>query len=338
MAVWGASAETDAITASTHDFIDKHAQQIVSNSMPMTKLVKKHGQIHHEGGQYGFFPTIDTELGNAAVYPGDTSIDLSALIGTDDVLGSPKVDWTFFYNFVFYSHAQHTYNIGSHAKKQAAVNYGVILANVMLTDTAKLLETQITSGTGAGNNSRGLLNLFDTTEADYYGWDLTDVNAQPSVVTIVTGNLEDLTARDLIEARNAVYDNGRYIDHMLMNVDAMTQIQMILDDTISRTNDSGTPNIGYDSFTLFNNIDYTMSKHMPSNRIWLLNWGNEVDTPDSEKSGSFFHLCFADPEPGFMQTDWEAWPLFPATGYMFHAGAFWFICVNPPRQAQIKWT
>lgn len=338
MAIWGASGITDAIAASTHDFIDTNAQQVVTNSMPLVSLIKKKGKMDFRGGVYAQFPTIDTELGNAVTYPGDTSVDLSTLIGTDDVLGSPLVDWTYFYSYVFYSHAQYVQNIGGHAKKQAAVNYGNILAMTALTDVAKLLETQWTSGTGAGNDGRGLANLFDPTEADYYGFDLTDAAIAPSSVTIATGNLEDMATADIIEARNAVYDNGRYTDHALMGVDAMSQIQAMLDDTISRTNDSGKPNIGYDSFTFFNKMEYTMSRHMPTNRIWMLNWGNEVDTPDSTKSGKFFRCGFADAAPGFMKTDWAAWPLFPATGYMFFAGAFWFICTNPLRQSQIRWT
>jgi len=86
MAIWGVSGITDAILASTQDYMDSNAQQVVTNSYPFTKFIKEFGQIIFRGGTYAIFPTIDTELGNAVMYDGTNQTLTPA---AEDVLGAP---------------------------------------------------------------------------------------------------------------------------------------------------------------------------------------------------------------------------------------------------------
>ena len=183
---------TDALTAVTHAFIDDNAEQIVTNSMPVTKLVKQHGDVQMHGGTIAQYPIIDSELGTAAMYDGGTSTTISQT--THDLLGAMEGTWGFFYGYAFYSHAQWVKNIGGHASKEAAMNYGTVLVKAFLTDLAKLIETQIISGDGTSNAIKGLAKLFDTAETDYYGYDLTGSDG-PSSVTIATGDVADLLTR-----------------------------------------------------------------------------------------------------------------------------------------------
>lgn len=333
--------------AATYDYIEKTLPNRIYNaSNTVTGLMMQNAKKVFHGGLDSKYPFIAGKLNATNVYDAmhSGSIDDDAPVDSDLVDAAHQEGWGFWSLSTALSPKTIAVNAGSWAAKERIVNLALQKEDALINAIGELYEYNIVLGDGTNNLILGFPEVFDVTNTNYCGLDLTSPQFAPKNITIV-GSEANLDFDTMISVFTDIEENGQEADAIVMHPNGLKQLRILSEATVIR--DQGKNTVIGSSVIEVLGAKILTSRMMPTGsgfKAYFLNFGNAmklgIGGNDKRKipEGDYWLLEFAAPAPlGFEVTDWvPRYDKLHPTTQKKAGGAFKMYCAKTEAQAYIS--
>lgn len=314
----------------------------------VTRLLKDNCETVIHGGQDSVYPAIEASISNTNWYDIAVAGTVAADTPNDtDLLNAAHQEgWGFFAVAEAISQKTMAINVGSHSKRgsETIIDQKMAKMDALANRIGYFFERSYLDGDGTNNRILGMTKVFDITNTNYLGLNLSTSTYKPYNVTVAT-NQNSITFETLIDIYTELETEGMKIDAILCHKYAIKRLRSLSQATVEYS-PGGNVTIGHSKFDVIGAKLYP-SDYMPtttSTKVYALNFGNHPmlgiagkDNPKVNR-GSYWLLEFAGPAPlGYEITPWH--PRWDYKGGVIQVqgwGAFKMACLAPERQGYIS--